>query len=95
MKKISCPECGREWDKDSYIKFHIQKGMKFTICNVKIQDLLFCPVCFFTAKGDKFRYPESYEAKGVRVLLKESNLEIKSVVVKDESGSLEIRFQNI
>jgi len=86
MKKISCPKCGQIWRKNDYIKFHIEGGMPFTITYVKIQDLVFCPICFFTPKGDKFEYPESYEAKGDRVILKESNVKIKSIVVQDEFG---------
>lgn len=86
MKKISCPKCGSEWDKDEYIGFHIKRGMPFTITFVKIQDLIFCPNCFFTPKGDGFDYPESYEAKLDKIILQESGLKIKSIVVEDEFG---------
>ena len=81
MKKLSCPKCGNKWDKDARIVFHIKAGMPFTITEVKIQDLIFCPVCFFTTKGKN-----NYEAKLDRVVLEEGEVKIKDIVVRDEFG---------
>ena len=85
MKKFSCLKCDSEWDKDEYIEFHIESGMPFTITKVKIQDLIFCPKCFFTPKGN-IKGSFDYEAKLNRVVLQESDLKIKSIVVEDEFG---------
>ena len=87
MKKIGCPKCKAKWYKDDKIEFHIQGEMEFTICHVKIQDLIFCPYCFFTPYGHKFDYPKSYEAKLDKVILQEDDIVIKTIVVEDEFGN--------
>ena len=92
MKKISCSKCKHAWDKDEYVDYHIHSGIggnRHTPSmrgHIKIQDMILCPICFFERKEGGLEYPESYEAKIDRVILKESNVKIKSVVLEDEFG---------
>ena len=85
MKKISCPKCKNKWDKDELVDYIIHSEMvgkgntPHMIGDIKIQDLVFCPVCFFSTNKD-------YEAKLDRVILKEDSIKIKSIVVEDEFG---------
>jgi len=96
MKKIYCPICQTTWDKGEYVDYRIDSGIggdgktPHMIGHIKIQDLIFCPVCFFTQK-QVGEYPESSEAKADRVVLKEDKIRIKSIVVTDELG----RYVNI
>lgn len=88
MKKISCPKCNEKWHKDTLIEFYIRGGgVPVTLVYVKIQDLVVCPICFFTPKGEEFEYPEEYEARADRVILQESGVEIKGAVVVNEFGN--------
>ena len=84
MKKIYCPKCDSAWDKDQYIEFHMNPDTGLVITRVKIQDMVFCPNCFFIPRDPDIQGMERYDAKTDKVLLRESNVKIKSLVVEDE-----------
>lgn len=86
MRKISCPKCKSKWDKDEHIVFHMNPNRGLVITRVKIQDMIFCPSCFFRPRDPNINGIESSYAKTDKVLLKEDDVKIKSIVVEDEFG---------
>jgi len=82
MKKISCPKCKNKWDKDELVDYTIHSGIGGNrntpnmVGHIKIQDLVFCPICFFSG----------HNASLNRVVLIEDRIKIKSIVVEDEFG---------
>ena len=85
MNVISCPKCKNKWDKDELVDYVIDSGIAgnrhtpHMNGDIKIQDLIFCPICFFSTNKD-------YKAKLDRVVLIEDRIKIKSIVVEDEFG---------
>ena len=86
MRKISCPKCKSKWDKDQYIWFHMNPNSGLVISRVKIQDMVFCPVCFFHPRDPDINSMGRYDAKTDKVLLKEDAIKINNIVVEDEFG---------
>ncbi len=85
MKVISCPKCEGKWDEDTWIEFHIQEP--YVITRIKIQDLVFCPICFFYPDtSNPSSGMDQYNAKLDRVILTRRNLKIESIVIEDEFG---------
>lgn len=70
MRKISCPKCKAAWDKDQYITFHVNPNTGLIITRVKIQDMVFCPYCFFMPRDPKIQGMERYGAKQIKCYLK-------------------------
>ena len=86
MEKISCPKCKSKWDKDEYLEFHVNPNRGLIISRVKIQDMIFCPMCFFLPRDSNINGIERSYAKTDKVLLQEDDIKIKSIVVEDEFG---------
>ena len=77
MRKIYCSKCKSEWRKDEECPVNFESsGRGYIVSDIKIQDMVFCPVCLFG-----WTQQNKYQAKAERVLLREDKIKLTHIVV--------------